>query len=76
MKKLQEKIEANLNIVDINDISSFFLKSGFLQNCTFSKKQLSILNFNSSYGKNICDLLEFNEKITINEISPKYNNII
>ena len=71
-----EKLNLHLNYIDINDISSFLLKSGFLQRCSFSKKHLSILNMSSSYDKVICNKLEFNEKINFNEASIKYKNTI
>ena len=79
MNKIQEnlgKINLHLNYIDINDISSFLLKSGFLQRCSFSKKHLSILNMNSSYDKVICNKLEFNEKINFNEATIKHKNTI
>ena len=79
MNKIQENLEKlnlHLNYIDINDISSFLVKSGFVQRCSFSKKHLSILNMSSSYDKVICNNLEFNEKININEASTKHKNTI
>jgi len=80
MNKIQENLEKlnlHLNYIDINDISSFLVKSGLIQRCSFSKKHLSILNMNSSYDKVICNNLEFNEKINIvNEACTKHKNTI
>ena len=79
MNKLRdtlEKADLILNSIDINDLSSFLIKSGFVQNCSFSKSHLQILNFNTLYMQKLCNILEFNEKITFDETSTKYQNII
>ena len=79
MDKIHEnlgKLNLQLNYIDINDISSFLVKSCFLQRCSFSKKHLSILNLSSSYDKVICNNLEFNEKINFNDASVKHKNTI
>ena len=78
MNKLHENLEKqelNKNSIDINDISTFLIQSGFLKNGPLSKTQLCILNYNNSYIQNLCELLEFNEKITINEVLKKYKKL-
>ena len=52
MKQIIDSKENNnisLNSIDINDLSSFLEKSGFVQKCFFAKNHLQILNYNVSY---------------------------
>ena len=77
MNKLHEALDKfDINSIDINDLSSLLTKTGFLKKCSFSKTQLNILNYNSSYFQNLCNILEFNEKTTLIELSKKNKNII
>ena len=78
MNKLHEtleKAEFNQNSIDINDLCSFLIKCGFLKKCSFTKIQSYLLNYNSTYYQNICNILQFNEKVTLEEISDKHKNI-
>ena len=78
MNKLHEtleKPELNQNSFDINDLCSFLIKCGFMKKCSFSKMQSYILNYNSTYFQNLCNILQFNEKVTIEEISEKHTYI-
>ena len=79
MKQIRESKENNnnsLNSIDINDLSSFLEKSGFIQKCFFSKTHLQILNYNASFIQNLCNDLQFDEHIIFDENSNSYNNII
>ena len=79
MNKLHENLEKqelNINSIDINDITSFLTKSGFLKKSPLSKTQLYILNYNSSYLQNLCEVLEFNENIKYNDVLKKHKNLI
>ena len=79
MKQIIDSKENNnisLNSIDINDLSSFLEKSGFVQKCFFAKNHLQILNYNVSYLQNLCSILQFEEQINFDEDSTKYNNII
>ena len=71
-----DKNESDLNSIDINDISTFLIKSGFIKKSIFSKTQLYILEYNSLYIDNLCDTLLFDEKIGANEIIENNKNIL
>ena len=64
-----ENAEFNLKSIDINDLSSFLTKSGFIKKCVFSTNQTYILNYNSKYYQNLCSFLEFDENITFKDLS-------
>ena len=77
---MQKKINENeINYqnelkIDINDISTFLYKSGFL---TYEINEEEILNILNSDIKNcITDIFEFNSSITIKEASSKYKDLI
>ena len=65
---MNENIEYNLKIIDINNISSFLINSGFINKCFFSTIQTNILYYNSGYFQNLCSILEFNEKLMIKDL--------
>ena len=79
MKKCQENVEKSeldLSSIDINDITSFLIKSGFIKKCIFSKNQLLILNYNYTYIEHLCNILLFDEKLEVNEIIEDNKNLI
>ena len=66
----------NVNIIDINYMSSLLIKSGFVQKFSFTEKQSDILNYSNMYYKILYESLEFNESITVQEITKKYGRVI
>ena len=79
MKKYQENVEkseTDINSIDINDIASFLVKSGFINKCIFSKNQLYILNYNYIYIEHLCDILIFEENPILKEIEKDIQDII
>ena len=66
----------NVNIIDINYISSLLIKSGLVEKFSFTEKQSDILNYSNMYYKILYESLEFNENITSQEITKKYGKVI
>ena len=66
----------NVNIIDINYISSLLIKSGLVEKFSFTEKQSDILNYSNMYYKILYESLEFNENITSQEITKKYGRVI
>ena len=73
---IMAKIDINTNIVDINNLSSLLIKSGYKEKFSFSNEQLSILNFSNVYSKVLYENLEFDEASTFQEISNNYGRVI
>ena len=69
--QINSKEEVKINL---NDISSFLYKSGFLNKNIISQDIRELLNGNSKY--NITNIFEFNTAITIKEASSKYKELI
>ena len=66
----------NINSIDINDISSLLIKSGYMDKFRITEDQSDILNGSNIYYKNLYENFEFNEAITSQEITQKYKNVI
>ena len=75
-KKYNEIIKNNRNEVkiNINDISTFLYKSGFLNKSINDKEKLILFQPNSNY--NFLDIFILNSSITIKEASSKYDDIL
>ena len=73
---IMAKIDINTNIVDINNLSSLLIKSGYKEKFSFSNEQLSILNFSNVYSKVLYENLEFDEASTFQKISNNYGRVI
>ena len=71
-----QKSDININSIDITDISSLLIKSGYMSKFSFTEGQLDILNSSNIYYKVLYENLEFNESITFQEITQKYKNVI
>ena len=69
--QINHKDEIKLNL---NDISSFLYKSGFLNKNKISKDKKELLIGNSKY--NIINFFEFNTGITIKEANSKYKELL
>ena len=70
------KSDINIFSIDITDISSLLIKSGYMRKFAFTEGQLDILNASNIYYKVLYENLEFNESITFQEITQKYKNVI
>ena len=70
-----QKSDININSIDITDISSLLIKSGYMSKFSFTEGQLDILNSSNIYYKVLYENLEFNESITFQEITQKYKNV-
>ena len=73
---IMEKSNININSIDINDLSSLLIKSGFMEKFSFTEEQLDILNYSNIYYQILYEILEFNEIITVQEITKKYGKVI
>ena len=60
--------------ININDISTFLYKSGFLSKYLVDKKQIELLESNNK--NDLIDIFEYNRSISSIDVSKKYNNII
>ena len=69
--QINYKDEIKLNL---NDISSFLYKSGFLNKNKNSQEKKDLLNGNNK--NNISNIFEFNTAITIKEANMKYKDLI
>ena len=66
----------NINSIDINDISSLLIKSGYMDKFRITEDQSDILNGSNIYYTNLYENFEVNEAITSQEITQKYKNVI
>ena len=73
---IMEKSDININLVDINDLSSLLTKSGYLEKFSFTEGQTDILNYSNMYYQILYDSLEFDEDITVQEITKKYGRLL
>ena len=73
---IMEKTNININSIDINDLSSLLIKSGYIEKFSFTEEQLDILNCSNIYYQILYENLEFNETITTQEITKKYGKVI
>ena len=74
--EIMEKSNININSIEINDLTSLLIKSGYMNKFSFTEQQLDILNFSNIYYRILYDNLEFNETITTQEIAQKYAKVI
>jgi hypothetical protein len=68
-------IERDKINVQLSNIESFLIKTGYLKSKTFNKSHFDILN-QSLNNKDYLSHFEFNEKITFSEASVKYGILI
>ena len=73
---IMEKSDINTNLIDINDLSSLLIKSGYMEKFSFTEEQLDILNLSNIYYQILSENLEFNDAITSEEVSKKYGRVI
>ena len=73
---IMDKSNININSIDINDLSSLLIKSGYIEKFSFTEEQLDILNYSNIYYQILYENLEFNETITTQEITKKYGKVI
>ena len=66
----------NINSIDINNLNSLLIKSGYIDKFSFTDDQLEILNYSNIYYQILYESLEFNETITVQEITQKYGRVI
>ena len=69
------EIERDKIKVQLSNIESFLLKTGYLKSKTFNKNHINILN-QSLNNKDYLSHFEFNEKISFSEVSVKYGVLI